>query len=65
MEDCTFVAAGDYNNDIEMLKEADLGAAPLNAQPEVKAAADLVLQHTCDNGAIAELIEVILEKCRI
>ena len=48
-----------------MLKEADLGAAPLNAQPEVKAAADLVLQHTCDNGAIAELIEVILEKCRI
>ena len=65
MEDCTFVAAGDYKYDIEMLKEADLGAAPLNAQPEVKAAADLVLQHTCDNGAIAELIEVILEKCGI
>lgn len=63
-EDCTFVAAGDYNNDIEMLIEADLGAAPANAQPEVKQAADLVLTHTCDDGAIAELIDVIINKCK-
>ena len=61
----TFVAAGDYNNDIEMLIEADLGAAPANAQPEVKAAADIVLKSTCDEGAIAELIDVIIHKCKI
>lgn len=61
----TFVAAGDYNNDIEMLIEADLGAAPANAQPEVKAAADIVLKSTCDEGAIAELIDVIILKCKI
>ncbi|MBE6860478.1 MAG: HAD family phosphatase [Ruminococcus sp.] len=61
----TFVAAGDYNNDIEMLIEADLGAAPANAQPEVKAAADIVLKNTCDEGAIAELIDIIIEKCKI
>ncbi len=52
------VAAGDYNNDIAMIKAADLGAAPESALKEVKDAADLVV---CDNnsGAIAEIIRHI------
>jgi len=63
MQDCFIVAAGDYDNDIEMLIEADIGAAPANAQPEAKAAADIVLKHSCDEDAMAELIEIILKKC--
>ncbi len=52
------VAAGDYNNDIAMIKTADLGVAPASALSEVKEAADLIV---CDNnsGAIAEIIRHI------
>lgn len=50
------VAAGDFHNDIEMLRRADCGIAPSNAQPEVRAVADIVavshdehlLQHIID-----------------
>ncbi len=65
MQDYTFVAIGDFDNDIEMLVEADLGAAPANAEESVKAEADLVLKNSCDTGAVAELIEYIIEKCGI
>ena len=37
-----FIAAGDFDNDIEMLKRADCGIAPANAQPLVKEVADLI-----------------------
>lgn len=63
MEGYTFVAVGDFDNDIEMLREADLGACPSNAEESVKAAADLVLEHSCDDGAVAELIEYIISRC--
>ncbi len=63
MEGYTFVAAGDFDNDIEMLIEADLGAAPANAEDSVKKSADLVLENTNETGAIAELIDIIIEKC--
>lgn len=36
MEDFTFVAAGDYNNDIELLQAADVAYCPSNAAEEVK-----------------------------
>lgn len=62
MEDFTIVAVGDYNNDIEMLKAADVGVAPANAVDEVKAAADLVLDVTCEQDAIAEVVEFIFSK---
>lgn len=64
MEDCTFVAVGDFDNDIEMLIEADLGACPANAQESVKAAADLVLENTNETGAVAELIDHIIAECK-
>jgi len=57
-EDRFTVAAGDFMNDLAMVQSADLGAAVSSAQPEVRAAADIVL---CDNnsGAISELIDYI------
>lgn len=63
MEGYTFVSIGDFDNDLEMIKAADLGACPANAEECIKAAADLVLSRTNDEGAVAELIDHIIEKC--
>lgn len=63
MNNCTFVAVGDFDNDIEMIQSADLGVCPANAEDSVKKVAGLVLENTCDNGAVAELIEYIIRKC--
>ena len=65
MEDMTFVAIGDFDNDIEMICEADLGVCPANAEESVKNEADLVLKNSCDEGAVAELTEEILRRCGI
>ncbi|HRR75629.1 MAG TPA: HAD family hydrolase [Ruminococcus sp.] len=62
-EDFTFVSVGDFDNDIEMIKAADLGACPANAEDSVKEKADLVLTRTNDEGAVAELIDEIVRRC--
>ncbi len=49
-------AVGDYYNDIEMLKQADVGIAMGNAPDEVKEYADKVCVD-CNNNAIADIIE--------
>lgn len=51
-------AVGDYDNDIDMLKAADVGVCPSNAIDAVKQTADLCL---CSNedGVIADLVEYI------
>ncbi len=49
-EDC--VACGDGFNDITMIKYAGLGVAMANAQPEVKAAADIVTRSNDEDGLI-------------
>jgi hypothetical protein len=56
IKDKYVVAAGDFMNDLEMLKMADLGIAVANAEDIVKEAADLVV---CDNnsGAMREIIK--------
>lgn len=54
----TFIACGDYENDVEMLKAADIAVAPANALPEVKAVAHHVLCH-CQSSLIADVIEAI------
>lgn len=56
--DAFTVGVGDYNNDIELIRDARLGVAVGSAQQEVKAAADVVV---CDNnsGAVSEVIEYI------
>ena len=62
MRHYTFVAVGDYDNDIEMLKAADFAVCPQNACNHAKAAADLVLSRTCEEGAMEELIDSLLRK---
>ena len=54
-----FVAIGDYTNDLELLREADVAVAVGNALPEVKAVADHVI-CTNDEDAIAYLIDVLI-----
>lgn len=49
------ICVGDFENDIDMLREADLAFAVENARDAVKACADEVLCHARD-GAIADLI---------
>ena len=62
MEDYTVVAVGDYNNDIEMLKTADVGICPSNATEAAKAAADIVLDVSCEDDAIASVVEYIFSE---
>ena len=50
------VAVGDNNNDLTMLRTAALGVAVANATPFAKEAADLVLESTNEEDAVAELI---------
>lgn len=52
----TVVAAGDYENDIDMIKAADIGYAVGNALPNVKEIADRVTVD-CTQHAIAKIIE--------
>lgn len=62
MADFTFVAIGDFDNDIEMIANADIGVCPANAEESVKNISDIVLNSTNDNGAVAELINYIIDK---
>ncbi|MBQ8740060.1 MAG: HAD-IIB family hydrolase [Clostridia bacterium] len=54
-------AIGDYYNDLEMIKCADIGAALIDSPDEVKAVADVVV---CDaqNGAVADFIDYLTER---
>ena len=55
-QDVTVYVCGDYENDLEMLREADVAVCPENAIDSVKKICDLCL---CDHkqGTIADLIE--------
>ena len=54
------VAAGDYENDSEMILAAGIGAAVENAQESIKEIADIILP-SCEENAIAHLIEFLEE----
>ncbi|MDE7104905.1 MAG: Cof-type HAD-IIB family hydrolase [Ruminococcus sp.] len=62
MEDFTFIAVGDFDNDIEMIQSADLGVCPANSEESVKRKSDIILSSTNDEDAVAELINYIIEK---
>ena len=47
------MAFGDGENDIEMLTAAGLGVAMSNARPSVKAAANVVTEHSNDDDGVA------------
>ena len=51
---------GDDVNDVPALEIAGLAAAPANAQPSVRAKCGFVSTATGGNGAVRELIEMIL-----
>lgn len=59
----TIAAAGDYNNDLEMLEYANIGFAPQNAQEIVKNAAEFVASADCNSGFIVEAIDYIEKNC--
>lgn len=54
------VASGDFGNDYDMVRAADLGVAVANAQDEIKKAAKLIV---CDNNSspMSEIIKYIRE----
>ncbi len=56
------VAAGDYNNDVSMIRAAGLGFAVANAVPEAKEAADSVTVSN-NHNAIASIIDFL--DCKI
>ena len=58
MDARTVIACGDFENDIPMLKAADIAICPANAMDEVKEVCDLVLCD-CNEGLIADIIENI------
>ena len=55
----TIITAGDYENDLTMLREADIGCAVENAIPAVKEIADRIIVH-CDEHAIAHIIHNLI-----
>lgn len=55
------VAVGDHLNDLDMIEYAGLGVAMGNAQPEVKACADMTIGHH-DQDGLALFIEEFLLK---
>ncbi|MGN0607450.1 MAG: Cof-type HAD-IIB family hydrolase [Oscillospiraceae bacterium] len=58
-DDGIIIAAGDYNNDIEMLEYADIGFAPSNACDEVKKSADYISEKSCEENALSDAVEYI------
>ncbi len=62
LEDCKIFSAGDYDNDIEMLKASDISFCPFDSQDCVKPHCDVVLKATCDEDAIAEAIDYLIQK---
>lgn len=51
-------AIGDFDNDAEMLRNADIAACPQNASEEIKKIASVHVCH-CKEGALADFIERI------
>lgn len=59
-KDCIYV--GNDLNDLGCIEKAGCGVAVGDAYPEVKAAADLVLQKHGGQGAVRELVDLLLGK---
>lgn len=54
-------AIGDYYNDLEMIKNADISAVPFTSPEDIKQYADYIT-CSCDNGAVADFINYL--KCK-
>ena len=49
---------GDYYNDLEMIKKADVSAVPEDAPEDIKAYADFIA-GSCEDGAVADFIDYL------
>lgn len=56
---CSY-AIGDFYNDIEMLKNADICAVPNNAPEDIKTLADYIVVD-CKEGAVADFIDYLIK----
>jgi hydroxymethylpyrimidine pyrophosphatase-like HAD family hydrolase len=56
------LAAGDWLNDIGMMRMAGVAIAPSNAIGPVRAEADHVLPHSCEEDAVAAFLESALSR---
>lgn len=54
------IAAGDEENDLDMLRAAGIGVAMANAVPSLLEEADYITQRDCDHSGVAEIIERFL-----
>ena len=57
----TSVGVGDYENDISLLNDADIGVAVGNATDELKKVADIIVKPASEY-AIKDLIEILESK---
>lgn len=55
-----FFAMGDYYNDLEMIKKADISAVPADSPQEIAACADF-RAGKCEDGAVADFIDYLTE----
>lgn len=60
IKDGGLFAIGDYYNDIEMLKLADISAVPCDSPEEIKALAQYITT-TCEDGAVSDFIDYLTE----
>ena len=51
------IAVGDNFNDLSMIQTAGLGVGVQNTVPDMKPLCDVITESTCDEGAVAEVIE--------
>lgn len=49
---------GDYYNDLEMIKKADVSAVPYDTPEDIKAYADYIAGR-CEDGAVADFIDYL------
>lgn len=61
VEDKVSIGLGDFDNDIELIEQADYGVVPLNASPKIKEKADFIAV-SCDEDLIAYVIDNLIEK---
>ncbi len=60
IKDGCFYAIGDYYNDLEMLKNADISAVPNGSPDDIKAIADFI-SCECKDGAVAKFIDYLTQ----
>ena len=58
------VYVGDDVNDLSAMEVVGVKVCPLNARPEIKAVADICLETKGGDGAIREIVDMILEARR-